>query len=93
MDIIFKKKTDSNSFTDIIRNYYNGNEWKNRASNFVKITFPEANKNNLRDIIYNRHKKDFYVGILIEQRGLTRGSTHIQAAAYAFADYLKNHLN
>jgi hypothetical protein len=91
--IIFKKKTNSNSFTDIIRNYYNGNEWKNRASNFVKITFPEANKNNLRDIIYKRHKKDFYVGMLIDKRGLTGYSTHVQAAAYAFADYLKKHLN
>ena len=41
---LFEKKTDANTFADIIVNYYNKGEYKNRVNDFVKLTFPELKK-------------------------------------------------
>ena len=90
--IILKKKNSSNSFHDIIKAYYTGNEWKNRVKNFVKITFPGANKNNLRDVLYKRLMSDSWIKMFIGRKGLSGHKTHVQAAAYAFADYLTKRL-
>lgn len=90
--IIYKKKTSSNSFNDIIRSYYHGNEWKNRYKNFVQITFPQANKDNLKDTLYKRLIGDSWIKMFIKNKGLAGHNSHVKAAAYAFADYVAKRL-
>lgn len=63
--IILSKKTDSVTFANIIEEYYNGNEWKNRVPNFVKLTFPTlTDKTKLRQVVFDRYNKDGYIPIL-----------------------------
>jgi len=90
--IIYKKKTSSNNFHDIIKSYYTGTEWKNRYKNFVKITFPGATKENLREVLYKKLIGDSWIKMFIGRRGLSGHKTHVRAAAYAFADYLAKRL-
>ena len=106
--IILKKKKDNNTFADIIEKYYNGDEWKKRVPNFVKLTFPNAKNTTIRQIVYSRYTKDSYIRVLeckyhlrvggrilgcLNPHGLVpKYRDHQKAAVYAFADYLKKRM-
>ena len=101
--IILNNKKDGVSFADTIKSYYESNEYKNRYSNFVKLTFPDSTKDSLRNDAFNRYSKDSLINILeckygVRSNGvfgcylpgsiLTQYKNHQKAAIYAFADYL-----
>ena len=101
--IILNKKKDGVSFADIIKSYYESNEYKNRYADFVKLTFPDSTKDSLRNDAFNRYSKDSLINILECKYGvrdsgifgcylpgsiLTQYKNHQKAAVYAFADYL-----
>jgi hypothetical protein len=91
--IFLAKKNDKNTFADIIEKYYNNGEYKNRVRDFVKLTFPELNKNSdkneFRKVIYDRYSKDSYLKILEIKYAVYKGyENHRFAAVYNFADYL-----
>ena len=101
--VILNNKKDGVSFADIIKNYYESNEYKNRYANFVKLTFPDSTKDSLRNDAFNRYSKDSLINILeckyeVRDSGifgcvlpgsiLTQYKNHQKAAVYAFADYL-----
>jgi hypothetical protein len=104
--IILSKKNDSATFADIIEQYYNGDEYKSRIANFVKLTFPSVtDKTQLRQVIFERYNKDSYIPVLECQYGvrdsgllgcyfpnelISKYKNHQKAAVYAFSDYLKN---
>ena len=106
--ILLKKKNDSVTFADIIESYYNGDEYKSRVPNFVKLTFPTVtDKTQLRQVIFDRYSTDTYISVLECQYGLrssglfgcytpksilSQYKNHQKAAVYAFSDYLKNRL-
>ena len=105
--IILKKKYDSKSttFADIIEKYYQGDEYKSRVTNFIKLTFPTVtDKSQLRQVIFDRYNKDGYIPVLECKYGLRSSGflgcytprgvlaqyrDHQKAAVYAFSDYLK----
>ena len=62
--VILNNKKDGVSFADIIKNYYETNEYKNRYTNFVKLTFPDSTKDSLRNDAFNRYSKDSLINIL-----------------------------
>ena len=101
--VILNNKKDGVSFADIIKNYYESNEYKNRYANFVKLTFPDSTKDSLRNDAFNRYSKDSLINILeckyeVRDSGIfgcvlpgsifTQYKNHQKAAVYAFADYL-----
>ena len=91
--IFLAKKNDKNTFADIIEKYYNNGEYKNRVKDFVKLTFPELNKNSdkneFRKVVYDRYSKDSYLKILEIKYAVYKGyENHRFAAVYNFADYL-----
>ena len=101
--VILNNKKDGVSFADTIKNYYETNEYKNRYTNFVKLTFPDSTKDSLRNDAFNRYSKDSLINILECKYGvrdsgvfgcylpgsiLTQYKNHQKAAVYAFADYL-----
>ena len=91
--IFLAKKNDKNTFADIIEKYYNNGEYKNRVRDFVKLTFPELNKNSdkneFRKVVYDRYSKDSYLKILEIKYAVYKGyENHRFAAVYNFADYL-----
>jgi len=101
--VILNNKKDSVSFADTIKSYYETNEYKNRYTNFVKLTFPDSTKDSLRNDAFNRYSKDSLINILECKYGvrdsgvfgcylpgsiLTQYKNHQKAAVYAFADYL-----
>jgi hypothetical protein len=91
--IFLAKKNDKNTFADIIEKYYNNGEYKNRVRDFVKLTFPELNKNSdkneFRKVVYDRYSKDSYLKILEIKYAVYKGyENHRFAAIYNFADYL-----
>ena len=91
--IFLAKKNDKNTFADIIEKYYNNGEYKNRVRDFVKLTFPELNKNSdkneFRKVVYDRYTKDSYLKILEIKYAVYKGyENHRFAAVYNFADYL-----
>jgi hypothetical protein len=104
--IILSKKNDSATFADIIEQYYNGDEYKSRIANFVKLTFPSVtDKTQLRQVIFERYNKDSYIPVLECQYGvrdsgllgcyfpnelISKYKNHQKAAVYAFSDYLKS---
>jgi hypothetical protein len=102
---IILKKLNGNTFcSEIMTNYYKGNEWKNRVKNFVSITFPKlTDRKKIRDVIYERYNSDVFIHILECQYGvrsagiagcylpgdfIPKYENHKKAAIYAFADYL-----
>lgn len=103
--IILSKKNDSTTFADIMEKYYNGDEYKSRIANFVKLTFPSVtDKTQLRQVIFERYNKDSYIPVLECQFGvrnsgllgcyfpnelISKYKNHQKAAVYAFSDYLK----
>ena len=102
--VILSKKTDQNTFSEIIKSYYESDEYKSRVSNFKELTFPNVSNANLRKEVFNRYSSDSYINILeckygVRSSGLlgcllpgsimTKYQNHQKAAAYAFADYLK----
>jgi hypothetical protein len=101
--VILNNKKDSVSFADTIKSYYETNEYKNRYTNFVKLTFPDSTKDSLRNDAFNRYSKDSLINILECKYGvrdsgvfgcylpgsiLTQYKNHQKAAVYAFADCL-----
>ncbi len=101
--VILNNKKDGVSFADTIKSYYETNEYKNRYTNFVKLTFPDSTKDSLRNDAFNRYSKDSLINILECKYGvrdsgvfgcylpgsiLTQYKNHQKAAVYAFADYL-----
>lgn len=101
--VILNNKIDGVSFADTIKSYYETNEYKNRYTNFVKLTFPDSTKDSLRNDAFNRYSKDSLINILECKYGvrdsgvfgcylpgsiLTQYKNHQKAAVYAFADYL-----
>ena len=104
--IILKKKSDNNYFSDLIQNYYNGNEYENRINKFVEITFPSLKeKSEFREVIFDEYTSDYYIKILECQDGIRDGSLacllpgsvksqytkNQKAAVYVFSDYLSEH--
>ena len=100
--VILSKKVDSKTFSEIIKDYYEGDEYKNRVTNFKKLTFPNVANANLRKEVFNRYSGDSLINILeckygVRNSGLgcllpgsimTKFQNHQKAAAYGFADYL-----
>ena len=100
--VILSKKKDTNTFSEVIKNYYESDEYKSRISNFKKLTFPNVSTANLRKEVFNRYSDDTYINILECKYGvrsgflgcllpgsiITKYQNHQRAVAYAFADYL-----
>ena len=101
--VILNKKNNTNTFAEIIKNYYKSDEYKDRVKEFVKLTFPKVEKDDLRKQAFKRYDNDLYINILeckygVRESGLlgcylpdnimTKYQNHQKAAVYAFADYL-----
>jgi hypothetical protein len=74
------------------KDYYYGDVWKNRVTKFVRIILSNPNKDNLRELIYQKFINDSWIQMNIKLKGLSGHNDHIKAAVYAFADYLKKRL-
>ena len=71
--ILLQKKNDNLYFSDILRNYYYGEEYKKRIYNFVYITFPSllfVDKNEFRNEIFKLYDNNNYINILECNYGL-----------------------
>ena len=101
--ILLSKKNNNNNFAEIIKNYYNGNDYKNRINNFLKLTFPKLKYlDKFRKTLYDIYYDDTYIRILECKDGFRDGKAnclfnegikseyknHQKAAVYVFADYL-----
>jgi len=92
--IILKKKSETNIFADIIENYYNKGEYKNRVNDFVKLIFPQLDKNSdknmYRRAVYGRYWTDSHLKMVEMKYSLYNSGyeNHRLAAIYTFADYL-----
>lgn len=65
--VILKKKTDSNTFSSIMKSYYKtASDYNNRVANFLSLTFPGVAKtqSDLRNAVYNRYNSDDYCNVL-----------------------------
>lgn len=104
--VLLSKKKDDNTFSSLMKEYYQGEDYKSRVSNFVDLTFPNVKLENLRKQVFDRYSKDTYINILeckygVRESGLlgcylpgnimTNYKNHQLAVAYAFADYLTTH--
>ena len=65
---------------------------ENRVTKFVRIILSNPNKDNLRELIYQKFINDSWIQMNIKLKGLSGHNDHIKAAVYAFADYLKKRL-
>ena len=99
--ILLKKKNDSSNFDNIIKTYYNSEEYLERVNNFVEITFPSIKKKEeFRKKLFNVYNNDFYIRRLELKKGLRNGNmlltgdikdeyaNHQKAAVYVVSDYL-----
>ena len=100
--IILKKKNDNNDFADLIREYYNSDQYLKRVNNFVKLTFPTLKKKEkFREVLYDIYDKDDYINVLECQDGMREGiscyfagelkpeyANNQKAAVYVVSDYL-----
>lgn len=101
--VILNKKNKDNTFASVMKKYYESDEYKNRKTNFKKLTFPSSTSDSLRNDAFNRYSKDSYIQILeckygVRESGLigcyipgsimTKYQNHEKAAIYAFADYI-----
>jgi hypothetical protein len=72
--ILLNKKNDNNNFSDIIKNYYESDEYNNRINNFVKLTFPKLNnkstKENFRNELFNIYSNDMFIQVLECKKGI-----------------------
>ena len=69
--ILLSKKNDNNNFADLIREYYTTDQYKDRVTEFIKLTFPNLkNKENFREEIFNIYSNDFYIKVLECKAGL-----------------------
>ena len=71
--ILLNKKNDNVTFSNILRDYYYGNEYKKRIFNFVYITFPSllyVDKNEFRNEIFKQYDSNSYIQILECNYGL-----------------------
>ena len=96
--IFLKKKNDANTFADIIENYYTKGEYKNRVKDFVKLTFPELDKNSSKDkfrnVVSSSYRGDSYLKMLEMKYSVFVGyDNHRTAAINTFADYLYKNYN
>lgn len=104
--VILSKINDDNTFSSVIKQYYESDEYKNRVTEFLKLTFPNVTKNSLREQILLRYSKDNLINVLeckygVREKGLigcylpgnimSQYKNHQMAVAYAFADYLNAH--
>lgn len=104
--IILSKKKDDNTFSSVMKNYYEKQEYKTRIADFLRLTFPNVAKDSLRAQVFSRYSKNSYINILeckygVRDSGLigcylpgsimTKYKNHQTAVAYAFADYLNSH--
>ena len=69
--ILLYKKNDDNNFSDLMRHYYNSDEYKNRVTEFVKLTFPGLNDTELfRETLFKIYSEDTFIKILECNAGL-----------------------
>ena len=72
--ILLFNKTDDNYFADLIRNYYNSEEFNNRVNKFVELTFPtlvdKVNNETFRNVIYNIYNNDPLINALECKKGM-----------------------
>ena len=99
--ILLKKKNDSSNFDNIIKTYYNSEEYLERVNNFVELTFPSIKKKEeFKKKLFNVYNNDFYIRRLELKKGLRNGNmlltgdikdeyaNHQKAAVYVVSDYL-----
>ena len=77
--ILLDKKTDNNTFADLMRVYYNKVQSdEERVTQFVEFTFPsligESDKEKFRKEIYNIYNKDYYINVLECKAEIRNGS-------------------
>ena len=72
--ILLYNKNDDNNFADLIKKYYNSNEYKDRVNKFVELTFPDlvniVDKQTFRDEIFKIYTANMYIKILECNAGL-----------------------
>ena len=71
--IILNKKNDNNYFSEIIKEYYNSNEYENRISNFVRLTFSKVDmgkKETFREYLLDLYNSDLLIRALEAQKGI-----------------------
>jgi len=101
--VLLNKKTDDNTFTDLMREYYTGTEYKKRVKKFIELTFPTLkSKDKFREVLFNAYCNDIYIKIMECKDGLREGTLacyvpgdlypqyteHQKAALYVVSDYL-----
>ena len=72
--ILLYNKNDNNNFADLIKRYYNSNEYKDRVKKFVELTFPGlvniVDKQTFRDEIFKIYSSNMFIKILECKAGL-----------------------
>ena len=72
--ILLHNKNDDNNFADLIKKYYNSNEYKDRVKKFVELTFPGlvniVDKQTFRDEIFKIYSSNMFIKILECKAGL-----------------------
>jgi len=103
--IILSRKRQATTFATTIQNFYQNGDYKTKIRDFINIIFPNLeNKENTRQIVYDKYNTDSFIKILECKYGLRAASSllkcyspkdilpqfvnHQKAAVYAFADYL-----
>ena len=105
--ILLYKKNDDNNFADLMRHYYNSDEYKNRVTEFVKLTFPGLNDTELfRETLFKIYSEDIFIKILecnagLREKGsfgcylpgniLEKYADHQKAAVYVVSDYFSEY--
>ena len=107
LEILLYKKNDDNNFADLMRHYYNSDEYKNRVTEFVKLTFPGLNDTELfRETLFKIYSEDTFIKILecnagLREKGsfgcylpgniLEKYADHQKAAVYVVSDYFSEY--
>ena len=104
--ILLYKKNDDNNFADLMRHYYNSDEYKNRVTEFVKLTFPGLNDTELfRETLFKIYSEDTFIKVLecnagLREKGLgcyfpgdilEKYADHQKAAVYVVSDYFSEY--
>ena len=75
--ILLSNKNDNNNFAEIMKNYYNKDENKNRINKFVQLTFPnlvnKVNKEDFRNEIFKIYNDDMFINVLECKIGVRDG--------------------
>lgn len=102
--IILNKKKDDNNFSELLKNYYNSEEYIKRVDNFKDLTFPDLKeKDKFREEIFKIYSSNLYISILECKDGLREQGflgcnipgeiksqyvEHQKAAVYVVSDYI-----